>query len=291
MNPIQSRPPFRWNLQKAEQLGTLPQEGTEAYPEFLQDLRSCAAKVLAFSDNCDLVFVGRSPESLYDHLQGALQDTHWQDRLQMLNISIGGWEVTSIEKENPGALKAIEQQFLALGLTPLQILARPHPVAFVDLVCGGSTFLSLYLLLLHWAARDGVPARVLCNKLRFIGIVEALKTSPNTWRWHQKAKWGNAPIPEVKNVSVPYRFWFYLGDQQHKVARWNPPFCWTETAMQEPPREFWHLQALGFARTLHLTGSSKTEKQHLVREMVQLPAMKEGWYRTLVMQIKAGVRG
>ncbi|GGJ37492.1 hypothetical protein [Deinococcus roseus] len=286
MSTLPAQQPFRWNLQKTEQLGNLPQQGEPAYPEFLSDLRLCAAKVLSSSDNADLVFVGRSPESLYDHLQGALHNTSWKDRLQMLNLSIGGWTVDSIQKETPAALKAIEQQFQALNLMPAQILARPHGVAFVDLVCGGSTFLSLYRLLLHWAARDGIPARLLSQNIRFVGIVESLKTSPNTWRWQQKVKWQDAPIPEVKNISVPYRFWFYLGDQQHKVARWNPPAFWAEEQMQLPPREFWHLQALHFSRKLYEVGRSREEKLQLAREMVQLPGMKQGWYRSLVLQLK-----
>lgn len=282
MSPV----PFRWNLQHPEQLGSLPLKGAEDYPEFLEDVRCCAARVLAFSANSDLVFVGRSPESIFDYLQGALQGMDWQKQLFLLNLSLRRWPIEEMVKEHAEGLLALEQQFLRLGLMPHQLLTRSRPVSFVDLVCSGTTFLALYDLLLNWAARDRIPARAFKDKIRFVGLVEARPTSPNTWRWHQKARWPEgAPLLEVKNISIPYRLWTYLGDHQHKVSRWNPPFCWADENIERPPREQWHLQALGQACWVHGQARTVPEKQAFLKLLVQTPAMKESWFRKKVLEL------
>lgn len=68
--------PFRWDPSRRAQLGTLLRgEPAEQYPEFLDDLRECCARVLALADDGRLVFVERSPESIHDYLGGALADT------------------------------------------------------------------------------------------------------------------------------------------------------------------------------------------------------------------------
>jgi hypothetical protein len=71
--------PFRWDLVTPDQLGSLL-VGTAA-PDlwFLDDLVACAGKVLARSGNGDLIFVGRSLDSMFDLLGGALAD-HRNDR-------------------------------------------------------------------------------------------------------------------------------------------------------------------------------------------------------------------
>ena len=43
---------------------------------------------MAAAGDADLVFVGRSPESLYDYLRGACFDTSWHDRLHLLLVSL-----------------------------------------------------------------------------------------------------------------------------------------------------------------------------------------------------------
>jgi hypothetical protein len=65
-----SNVPFRWDLVTPDQLGSLI-AGTDA-PDlwFLDDLTGCTGKVLARSGNGDLVFVGRSLDSMFDLLGG-----------------------------------------------------------------------------------------------------------------------------------------------------------------------------------------------------------------------------
>lgn len=66
-----ARPRGRWRLDRgAEPVFLLEEPLPQTYPQFLEDLRICAARVVALSDVADLVIVGRSPESLHHYLDG-----------------------------------------------------------------------------------------------------------------------------------------------------------------------------------------------------------------------------
>jgi len=68
--------PFRWNIAKREQIGRLLEAPSPAgdVPGLHDTLRAVSAKILARSDDSDLVFVGRSVESFYDYLSGIFHD-------------------------------------------------------------------------------------------------------------------------------------------------------------------------------------------------------------------------
>src|SRR5437773_2511025 len=127
--------PFRWNLARREQLGRLAGPPAEPPGDWtMSHLRECCAKVIAASADGRLVFVGRSPESLYDYLCGALADTSWADRPVLLNLSMRNATVEQVEAH---ALEAIHRQLRALGLSPAEIAASERPVAFIDLLMHG----------------------------------------------------------------------------------------------------------------------------------------------------------
>ena len=68
--------PFRWNIARREQLGSLisgvspPQRLNDM---FLESLRATAARILAHANRSDLAFIGRTPENLYDYLSGCFE--------------------------------------------------------------------------------------------------------------------------------------------------------------------------------------------------------------------------
>src|SRR5215211_3219521 len=85
-----------------------------------------------------LVFIGRSPENLYDYLTGALTETSWADRMVLLNLSLktyGDWVEPSA-----AARGAIREYFRVLKLDPASIAASEYPIALVDLIYEGETF-------------------------------------------------------------------------------------------------------------------------------------------------------
>ena len=66
--------PFRWDLVSPDRLGSLLDGVATSEVTYLAELAACAGKVLARSGNGDLVFVGRSLDSMFDLLGGALED-------------------------------------------------------------------------------------------------------------------------------------------------------------------------------------------------------------------------
>ena len=64
--------PFRWDLLAPDRLGSMLPEVGEVDLWFLPDLLEAAGKVVARSGGGDLVFVGRSLDSMYDLLGAAL---------------------------------------------------------------------------------------------------------------------------------------------------------------------------------------------------------------------------
>jgi hypothetical protein len=144
---------FRWNIARREQLGRLVTgEPVERLPSILEEVRRCAARVIAMAGDSQLVFVGRSPEALFDYLTGAFAGTSWADRMTLLHLSLKGssqrWAEMTVKTRS-----ALRQQFGALALNPAAIVAGARPIAFVDVICDGDTFASLTHLLFDWRRR------------------------------------------------------------------------------------------------------------------------------------------
>jgi hypothetical protein len=82
--------PHRWDLLRPDQLGTLLHGVAEPNLWYLDELTDCAGKVVARSGDADLRFVGRSADSVFDLLGGALASTSWSGRLGQLPLSCAG---------------------------------------------------------------------------------------------------------------------------------------------------------------------------------------------------------
>lgn len=278
--------PFRWDVARAEQLGSLLEGPAEApYPGFFEDLADCAARVLGRAADRDLVFVGRSPENLFDYLSGVLAETSWADRIRLLNISNRFRTAAQIRAEDPAAYAALKEHFRSLGIDPRSLLAGGAPVSLVDLVHSGGTFGELMGFYGGWCAETGEDPRGLVAKLGFLGILIRKKTSPNTWRWWQNLGWVREyRVREIRNVTVSRRFWCYLGNDQPKVSPAYPPDEWGDPARARPPREEEHLAALRLAHGLFRRGVA--ERREFAGRLARLPAMKEAWLRGLVGELR-----
>src|SRR5580704_17106085 len=125
---------------------------TSTMPPHQQDrLLRCAANVLRAGDVSDFVFVGRSLESVYDLLSGVLSRTTWYDRVQLLQLSLRNHSPEEFHQCCPDRAVSLWSYFRACQLTPQQIVERPRPVVFIDVVDRGSTFDSLSRLLRFWS--------------------------------------------------------------------------------------------------------------------------------------------
>ena len=280
--------PFRWDVARREQLGTLVRgEPAESYPEFLGDLRRCCARVLGAAGDARLVFVGRSPESLFDYLSGALADTSWASRLALLNLSMR--RRADEPAPVPAGVAALRTQLSDISLDPAGIARSPHPIALIDLVDSGETLGTLVDVVVSWAAGAAVDVRAVRRRLRVVGITERQKNSPNTWRWQQRSDWARAFRPSaLKGVSVPGRLWDYLGNRQQKVQRSNPPWRWADPEMRQPPRDPEHIAALRLAVMVFEGARMREERGALAGLLADEGAMRYAWLRSLVNELRAG---
>jgi hypothetical protein len=280
--------PFRWDLTHRNHLGSLVHgEPAESYPAFRDQLLSCCSRVLAFGGDSDLIFVGRSPESIFDHLSGLLFDTSWFDRLELLHFSMRFREEDAIRREHPKAIDAMRAYLQHLGLHPEGIATRARPVAFIDLVLTGDTFGRLITFLRNWSNSIEYDWNAVKRRIRLIGITERTKTSPKTWRWQQKASWISLlESRSVKNISVPYALWDYLGNYQYKVSHSYAPFRWGAPEASLPSYSGSQLKALRLAYELFELGRTKDQRERFVSLLVKETAMKAEWFRMLVQEIR-----
>lgn len=281
---------FRWNITRREQLGRLVTgEPVDDLTSILVEVRRCAARVIAMSGDSRLVFVGRSPETLFDYLTAAFAGTSWADRLTLLHLSLKSsnerW--TEMAAETRAALR---EQFGALGLNPAAIAAGARPIALVDVICDGDTFANLTDLLFDWAVEEGVNTHALGRRLRIVGIVTRGNRSYTMVGWQRHAWARRYRASALKGVSVPESFWAFLGNSDAKVSRSNPPERWCDPEMARPPRGPRHTEALGLALALHEAGRSRGERDALAAAIAEQPSMRHVWCRALTSELRAARR-
>lgn len=267
--------PYRWDLVTPDRLGSLLDGAAEPDTWYLDDLAECAGKVLARSGNGDLVFVGRSLDSMFDLLSGAGQ------RASRLPISFRMSRTLDRER-----VRRAREMLTEIGITPATLARRSRPVTFVDVVDAGGTFRRLFTLLDDWIADERETWPVIRRKLRFVGVTIRRKTSPNTFRWQQHAEWTRRlPAAAVVNVSLDYPVWTYLGDRQVKLTKSYYPSRWLEAV--EHKRDERTRAALAEAVRLVSLGRTREVRRQIARAIDGEPALAEPWLRTLYRELHA----
>jgi len=270
--------PYRWDLVRPDQLGTLVERAGKPSLWFLDELIECAAKVIARAGDADLYFVGRSADSVHDLLSG----TPWRDRIHQLPLSFAGAR---------GGLTAadvvrLRANLTAAGLSPYD-LARGRPKVFVDLVYTGQTFTELYRLLRSWIDDEREAWSIIRGRLRFLGITIREDTSPSAFRWQQHFGWpAELPANGVRNISLAWPVWHYFGDMQEKLTASFPRPRWSDENGQAPEHSEKRLRGLAEAVAIVEAGRSKAARDLLVRHLRSEPAMAESWLRTLITRLR-----
>ena len=278
---------FRWDLSRREQLGRLI-DGRQVTPEpwLVEELVVCCGGVLSLCDDSDLCFVGRSPESVFDLLSGALYRTSWKGRLTLLNLSMRSEDTADVRVRNPGRVEALRPELTALGLDPTALTKRSRPVALVDLVATGGTLGNVVDLLLTWGKEVRADIEALKRKLRFVGITWRTKNSPKTWRWQQQVPWMRRfPQRAARNVSISGRLWDHLGNRQPKVMCSYPSWRWGDPELRQPPHWERNLEALAHAVALHDKGRTEQQRRALARVMAGRSEIRQRWLRSLVSEL------
>lgn len=280
--------PFRWDIGRREQLGDLDAvEDAEIYGAFQSDLRKAAAKILARSENSDLVFVGRSPENLFDYLSGLFDAIEQAPRLTLLHYSNRGISIAEILRDMPDNVQALLRYFESVELDAASIATRDTQIRFVDVVASGSTFGALVDMLRYWSEQQPADWNVVERRIGFVGITVAGKTSPNAYRWWQWEEWvEELRKPRITNVSVPWRFWGHIGNEADKVTPSHTRARWADENAMKPRRWGRHLKALRFAAQLYDRAKENDERSAFLSELNQLPEVKQAWLRSLALRIK-----
>lgn len=282
--------PFRWDLITPDHVGALLDGADPPQLWFVDDLITCAGKVIARSGGGDLFFVGRSLDSMFDLLGGALQDTIGSNQLHRLPLSFavsgrwagGRWRPGRIDHPQRMQVRRILGD---LGLSPYALARRERPATFVDVVHRGSTFTKLFELLRDWVEHDREAWSVIRRKVRFVGVTSRAKTSPNAYRWQQHAGWTQAlPARSVLNVSLDPPVWSYLGDSQIKLTRTFRPEAWLADA-DGPQRGERTANALAEALALVQHGRTPSARRSLAQTMADDPAIADPWLRSLIVQL------
>jgi hypothetical protein len=273
--------PFRWDLARGDQLGSLL-EGIEA-PNlwYADDLLDCAAKVLARSDDGQLRFVGRSVDSLYDLLSGCLATTSWRERLHLLPLATQRHHGRLSERE----VRQLRANLAADGLAPHDLARLRRPVVFVDLVDAGTTFGHLYAFLRRWIADERAQWDVIRLKLRFVGITVRTYTSPNAYRWQQWAAWTRElPARAITNVSLDLDVWAHLGNDQPKTTASFRPDRWLDESVARPRHD--QTARAGLAEAVALLRHGETVRGQFVTALARQPQFSEPWLRGLALELR-----
>lgn len=289
MSAVDVHVPFRWDLITPDQLGSLLADVPTPDLWFLDELVACTGKVLARSGNGDLVFVGRSLDSMFDLLGGAFADDD-ERRPRRLPVSLRRAGVRTGRRWQRRHLTAVERArcrelLAAAGVTPHALARRERPVTLVDVVSGGSTFTELFELVRRWVDAEREPWPVVRRKLRFVGVTSRTATSPNAYRWQQDAPWTRElPARAVLNVSLSRQVWSYLGNYQDKLTHSLHPELWLAEATG-PGRDEATRRALAEAAALVAYGRSRTGRQALARAVRGEPALAQPWLRSVVTDL------
>jgi hypothetical protein len=286
--------PFRWDLVTPDRVGGLLDGAPAPDLWFVDELTRCAGKVLARCGNGDLYFVGRSLDSMFDLLGGALAGTDSDGRLHRVPLSFqrtGRWVGNRWQPPRritgPQCDRA-RQLLAAVGLDPRSLARRHRPATFVDVVHRGSTFTELFWLLRPWADLQRQPWNAVRRKLRFVGVSSRTRTSPNTFRWQQHTPWPRQlPARAVRNVSLHPYVWTYLADRQDKLTRTFGPEQWLADG-DGPQHDEQVRLALAEAATIVHYGRSQAARRALVRAVDGEPALAERWLRSLLVQLNHG---
>lgn len=275
--------PFRWDVRRREQLGELLGYCEYTPPDWAPDLRRACARVVATAGDADLLFVGRSPESLFDYLSGMLQGTSWEPRVRLMNVSIRA----EADERNTAAIEGFRAVARDVGFAPRALLHSDRPIALVDVVASGGTYGALAGMITGWAREEGVDVPGVRRKLRFIGLTKRKHTSPNTWRWQQHNDWvGDFPASAIKNVSLPRALWGYIANFQPKVAKTYPQTLWADDLLSLTTHTPAQLSALRTARALYELAVTREERAAFTRLLGEEHAMRESWCRALIGELR-----
>ncbi|MFF1614430.1 hypothetical protein ACFVYA_42290 [Amycolatopsis sp. NPDC058278] len=277
---IEPKRPFRWDLIRPDHLGSLLDGVPGPDLWFLDELISCAAKVLARSEDGELYFVGRSADSVFDLLGGALPAP---DRLHLLPLSTASMDSLFGGRLHPAEVAQLRANLTAHGLAPDALAHGSRPVVFVDVVSSGRSFGQLIGILRDWATDERADWPGAVRRIRLLGLPRRTHTSPKTRRWQQHAEWTHElAAGAIRNISLESAVFSYFADHQQKLTDSFGRYLWSAEDVREPAHDHRTRRALAEAVAIVEAGRTPAVRERLARTMNGEPAIAEPWLRDLV---------
>ena len=277
--------PFRWNISKANELGDyLNGNGNLLDQEFVNELIRSSARIMAFSGNSSIYFVGRSPEHYFDFLTGVFLDQkEFENRFNLFQFSARRSTMAELRGDKSYSLRSLKKYMELIGLSPEQIKNRKNKTTFVDIVYMGSTFEILFKILYEWAQELKSDWKAIKNKINVVGLTGREKNSPNTWRWHQQVEWINLINKNnVRNVSLPWFFWREIGNEIPKSTHSFIPERWSQDDVNLSKIDSLTLSGIQIAHQIFKLGSDKEIRKTLRNHLVVQDEMKAAWFKAYV---------
>ena len=200
---------------------------TDEFYNYREQLLDVCADIIAASGGDDLVFVGRSPEILYDFMESLLEDTRAAPSTTLLPFSLrdeSSGAINRINRLDAESIDAIEEHFSELNLSPHDIATHEGTFSFVDCVCWGTTFGNLEDTLTLLAKRQSIS--FVKTKVRYIGITKE-SLGWTHWRNDEESK-GATFFNEgrAKVVTVSAQLWEHLANSSSKTMKSFRPEHW-----------------------------------------------------------------
>ena len=271
--------PFRWDVAR-DQLGTLLDGVPEPDLWFADELVVCTARILARSGDGDLRFVGRSLDSVYDLLTGALGETSWRGRMAQLPL-VGA--VGCLEPE----CAADEDAPRAGGLRPGGARAASPPPRSGRPRLPGRDVRGVVLRAPCLDRRRGCavgrdPPQAAVRRCyashgdepEDVALAAGGELDARASRERHQER-----VARCRRVG-------YLGDNQAKITPSFHAGRWSDEWIRLPPRSAAARSALAEAVALVELGRTAETRQALARVMSREHAFAEPWLRSLALELR-----
>lgn len=280
--------PVPWTQARREALEQLVAKarptGFYGYHEEL--LEACADVVAAARGN-DLVFVGRSPEPLYDLLESIFSDTSQPPTITLLPFSLRDHDSGAIRKvhnSDEESIVALENHFSDLNLGPADIAQSKNGISFVDFVCWGTTLGNLEETLEFMATRQGMEPTQVTSNIRYTGIT---KESVGWTHWRNDEESQGARFfaeNRASVVTVSAKLWNYLTDFAGKTTNSFVSKQW-KSGVEFPALNEETARAIRSALDLRICGIDREVRRSFAGKLSRRAGQDDKWLRSLVVRM------
>jgi hypothetical protein len=254
---------------------------------FREQLLEVCAEVLARSEGATIVFVGRSPENLYDLLGALLRGVRRAPRLQLLPFSFRTGTLGAaarLARTQGSAVDGLGRHLDELGLGPAEIAQHASGVTFVDCVCWGTTLGNLDEALELLATRRGVDPRAVAARSAYVGLT---KESVGWSHWRSDVESGGARLFEQGRASVvpiSAQLWHHLAEHSPKTMDSYVPEQWASPA-QLPALDPRRARAIRLSVELMSFGRSTAVRKAFASKLARRAHKSGSWLGSLIVQI------